>query len=166
MSKIILLLSSQQENRQSTIAFHGMDSWSCNMNCALWSSRDHWQLNHSGYDEFWNLTTMWIQMWFHVTSKTLNLRDARRAETQSNDILSLKHLVGTTDFFSHFRILGIGKKCLNSSFSLYHIFRKSIRGVTGENIVFLTQILRNLRSVCGRKMYGKSNHTSLTTSWN
>ena len=93
MVKITLLLSSQQEHNQPTMEFHGVDSWSCNMHCALWSSRDCWQLNHSGYDEFWNLMTMWIQMWFHVTSKTSNLRDARKPETQSNDnILFLKYL--------------------------------------------------------------------------
>lgn len=93
MLKTAFLLSSQQENNRSTMEFHGVDSWSCSMNCALWNSRDRWQLNRNGYDKFWNLMTMRIQMWFHVTSKPLNLRDVRRPETQSNDnILSLKYL--------------------------------------------------------------------------
>lgn len=63
--------------------FHGVDSWPCNVNCAFRSSRDHWQWNHSGCDESWNLMTTWIQMWFHhITDKLLNLRDARKPEIQ------------------------------------------------------------------------------------
>lgn len=134
--RIVFLLSSQQENKQSTVEFHGVDTRSCNLNCALWSSWDHWPLNHSGYDEFWNLMSAWIQMWFHVISKPLNLRSARKPEIQSNgNILSLKYL---DDGYGNYRFFHTSEhwdweKVPEFIFSLHYIVGTPIRRVVGED---------------------------------
>lgn len=140
------------------------------MHCALWSSRDRWQLNHSGYDEFWNLMTMWIQMWFHVTSKTLNLRDARKTETQSNyNILSLKYL---GDAYGNYRFSFTLQNIVNWEKVLEFLFFPCIiylenlsDGLQEQTKIFLTKTLRNLKGY-GRKTCGKNNHTLFTTTWN
>lgn len=48
--RIVFLLSSQQENKQSTVEFHGVDTRSCNLNCALWSSWDRSILRGEGHE--------------------------------------------------------------------------------------------------------------------
>lgn len=129
------------------------------MHCALWSSRDRWQLNHSGYVEFWNLMTMWIQMWFHVTRKTLNLRDARKTETQSNDnILSLKYL---GDAYGNYRFSFTLQNIVNWEKVLEFLFFPCITylenlsdGLQEQTKIFLTKTLRNLKGY-GRKTCGK-----------